>query len=327
MVGVEAPDRAVGLRPRASHRAVEVDRQARQAVALDVVVDEVADRIGQALEQRGREGLEPAHHGSVRRQPVQPAKAQQHRVRPHEGDVRHPHPADHEQPDHREHPPRRAAIAAPGGAAERRGHACRARAVPCTAAQARIVDAALALFAEHGISGTSPQMIADGIGVTKAAVHHHYDTKGEIVLAVALPVLAVLDAAVTAAEAERCRARAREVLVVRMIALAVERRPMASVRRRDPVMLRSLQEHAPFRRVMERVNRVLMGGVAHPPAPRSIRWPWTSTTRRSAPSSGGSSEGCFRRAKVPAQAPAVPRSASRNARTRSANASGSPVSS
>ena len=35
-----------------------------------------------------------------------------------------------------------------------------------TAAQTRIIDAALALFAEHGISGTSLQMIADAIGVT-----------------------------------------------------------------------------------------------------------------------------------------------------------------
>jgi AcrR family transcriptional regulator len=79
-----------------------------------------------------------------------------------------------------------------------------------TAAQTRIVDAALALFAEHGISGTSLQMIADAIGVTKAAVYHQYNTKDEIVLAVAQVVLARLDAAVTAAEAERSRARARE---------------------------------------------------------------------------------------------------------------------
>jgi AcrR family transcriptional regulator len=129
-----------------------------------------------------------------------------------------------------------------------------------TAAQTRVVEAALALFAEHGIAGTSLRMIADAIGVTKAAVYHQYHTKDEIVLAVAEVVLARLEAAVTAAEAERSRARAREVLVARMIDLAVERRRWASVLQRDPVMLRFLEEHAPFRRVMERVNRVLMGG-------------------------------------------------------------------
>jgi AcrR family transcriptional regulator len=135
-----------------------------------------------------------------------------------------------------------------------------------TAAQNRVVDAALALFAEHGISGTSLQMIADAIGVTKAAVYHQYNTKDEIVLAVAQLLLARLDAAATAAEAERSRSRAREVLIEQMIDLAVERRHTASVLQRDPVMLRFLDEHEPFRRVMVRVNRVLMGGASDPAA-------------------------------------------------------------
>jgi len=134
--------------------------------------------------------------------------------------------------------------------------------VSYTAAQTRIIDAALALFAEHGIGGTSLQMIADAIGVTKAAVYHQYNTKDEIVFAVAQAVLARLDAAATAAEAERSRARAREVLIARMIDLAVEHRRMASVLQQDPVMLRFLDAHEPFRRVMVRVNRVLMGGVS-----------------------------------------------------------------
>jgi AcrR family transcriptional regulator len=140
--------------------------------------------------------------------------------------------------------------------------ASRLGAASYTAAQTRVIEAALALFAEHGISGTSLQMIADAIGVTKAAVYHQYNAKDEIVVAVAEVVLARLEAAVTAAEGERSRSRAREVLVDQMIGLAVETRGMAGVLQQDPVMLRFLQEHAPFRRVMERVNRVLMGGAA-----------------------------------------------------------------
>ena len=135
-----------------------------------------------------------------------------------------------------------------------------------TAAQSRVIDAALALFAEHGISGTSLQRIADAIGVTKAAVYHQYNTKDEIILAVAEVVLTRLEAAVTAAEAERSRSRAREALIAEMIDLAVERRRMASVLQRDPVMLRFLEEHEPFRHVMERVNRLLMGGASDPRA-------------------------------------------------------------
>jgi AcrR family transcriptional regulator len=134
------------------------------------------------------------------------------------------------------------------------------------AAQTRVIEAALALFAEHGISGTSLQMIADAIGVTKAAVYHQYNTKDEIVLAVAEAILTELEEAVTAAEAERSRSRAREALVAQMIDLAVERRRMAGILQRDPVMLRFLEEHAPFRRVMERVNRVLMVDASDPRA-------------------------------------------------------------
>ena len=54
-----------------------------------------------------------------------------------------------------------------------------------SAAQARIISAALELFAQNGVGGTSLQMIADAIGVTKAAVYHQYNTKDEIVLAAA----------------------------------------------------------------------------------------------------------------------------------------------
>lgn len=135
-----------------------------------------------------------------------------------------------------------------------------------TAAQTRIIESALALFSEHGISGTSLQMIADAVGVTKAAVYHQFNAKDEIVRAVAEVVLAGLEAALNAAEAERSRSRAREVLIARMIELAVETRGMASILQRDPVMLRFLDEHEPFRRVMQRVNRLLMGGVAEPRA-------------------------------------------------------------
>jgi AcrR family transcriptional regulator len=135
-----------------------------------------------------------------------------------------------------------------------------------TAPQTRIIEAALVLFAEHGVSGTSLQMIANAIGVSKAAVYQQYNTKDEIILAVAHVVLARLDAAATAAEAKRSRARAREVLIAEMIELAVESRRMASILQQDPVMLRFLDEHEPFRRVMERVNHLMMGGASDPQA-------------------------------------------------------------
>ena len=71
-----------------------------------------------------------------------------------------------------------------------------------SAAQTRTITTALELFGDHGVSGTSLQMIADALGVTKAAVYHQFPTKDEIVLAVAEVELRRLETALDAAEAE-----------------------------------------------------------------------------------------------------------------------------
>ena len=133
-------------------------------------------------------------------------------------------------------------------------------------AQTRIINAALDLFAEHGVGGTSLQMIADAIGVTKAAVYHQFKTKDEIVLAVAGAELARLEAVLDAAEAEPSRARARQVLVARIVDLAVERRRLESTLLGDPVIIRHYAHHQPFRQVMDRLYRLLMGDDAGPEA-------------------------------------------------------------
>jgi len=128
-----------------------------------------------------------------------------------------------------------------------------------SAAQGRVIDAALGLFAEHGVNGTSLQMIADAIGVTKAAVYHQFRSKEEIVVAVAEKELVRLDVAVTAAEAESERSRALEVLLGEVVDLAVDRRHVVSALMTDPVVARLLATHDPFPELMARVSRVLMG--------------------------------------------------------------------
>src|SRR5215470_19958160 len=88
-----------------------------------------------------------------------------------------------------------------------------ANAISLTAAQARIITAALDLFARHGVGGTSLQMIADEIGVTKAAIYYQYRTKDEIVLAAAEAELARFQSIIAAAEGESSAKRARGALV------------------------------------------------------------------------------------------------------------------
>jgi len=75
-------------------------------------------------------------------------------------------------------------------------------AVPRTAAQTRVINAALDLFGRHGVSGTSLQMIADEMGVTKAAVYRQFKTKEEIVIAITEREMSKLEDVLEAAEAE-----------------------------------------------------------------------------------------------------------------------------
>ncbi|WIM89062.1 helix-turn-helix domain-containing protein [Candidatus Mycobacterium wuenschmannii] len=127
-----------------------------------------------------------------------------------------------------------------------------------TPAQARILAAALDLFADHGVSGTSLQMIADAIGVTKAAVYHKFKTKEEIVVAVAETEMAALEVALEAAEAEGDSVRARKVLLIEVVGMAVERRRWVMSLQNDPAMVRVLGEHAPLRDLTTRLYAILL---------------------------------------------------------------------
>ena len=133
-------------------------------------------------------------------------------------------------------------------------------------AQTRVIEAALELFSEHGINGTSLQMIADAVGVTKAAVYHQFNAKDDIVLAAAGLIIDRLAELAVSADAASSRSRLRGELIDGLIELAVERRRAASVLQQDPVMLRLFREHEPFRRVLERLDNLLMGDHSGPQA-------------------------------------------------------------
>jgi AcrR family transcriptional regulator len=127
-----------------------------------------------------------------------------------------------------------------------------------TRPQQRILTAALDLIGVHGVSGTSLQMIADAIGVTKAAVYHQYKSKNEIVIAVTENELAILEDALVAAEADERRLQARRTLLIQLIDLAVTRRRWVGTLTNDPVIVRILGEHPPFQRFMSRLYGVLL---------------------------------------------------------------------
>ena len=83
------------------------------------------------------------------------------------------------------------------------------------------------MFAEHGVGGTSLQMIADAIGVTKAAVYHQFKSKDEFVIAVVRAELARVEAVLDVAAGSGPE-QARAALLTGMVNLAIERRRMES---------------------------------------------------------------------------------------------------
>jgi AcrR family transcriptional regulator len=132
-------------------------------------------------------------------------------------------------------------------------------ATPRSEAQLRTLRAALELFAEHGVSATSYQMIADIVGVTKGAIYHQFKTKDELVLAVAELELSRLEDALEAAESLDGRDEAREFLLNRVIDHAVDHRRAANTLQFDPVLVRLLSEHKPFQSFIERLYGMLVG--------------------------------------------------------------------
>jgi AcrR family transcriptional regulator len=77
----------------------------------------------------------------------------------------------------------------------------------------RILDVALTLFAEKGYDATSMREIAEHLGITKAALYYHFDSKADIVRAMLAATEQRVAALVSwAREQPRTPALRREVL-------------------------------------------------------------------------------------------------------------------
>ncbi len=109
-------------------------------------------------------------------------------------------------------------------------------------------------------------MIADEIGVTKAAVYHQYKTKDEIILAAAESELRRLEAVIEVAENETSPKRARDSLIAGIVDLAIDRGRSTSTILSDPVIVGFFADHDEFRDVMHRLRHILVGDDTAPEA-------------------------------------------------------------
>ncbi|HUO48360.1 MAG TPA: helix-turn-helix domain-containing protein [Acidimicrobiales bacterium] len=127
-----------------------------------------------------------------------------------------------------------------------------------TAAQWRVITAALKLFAEHGVGGTSLRMIAAELGVTMAAVYHQFHTKDEIIFAAVESELRRLEAVVDAAEAQPTVTKAREAMLTGMVDMTIGVGRSVSTVLNDPAVTGSFSRHAGYRDLLRRIRVLLM---------------------------------------------------------------------
>jgi AcrR family transcriptional regulator len=134
--------------------------------------------------------------------------------------------------------------------------------------RARVLSSALELFADQGVSGTSLQMIADHLGVTKAAVYYQFKAKEDIVLAVLEPVFGQMRTFVSAAEAAATPDAAAELAVEGLVDLVIDHRRVVATLFRDPEVGRIVQGHEGFQSLTSRLGRLLQG--PHPDVRRRV---------------------------------------------------------
>ena len=107
-----------------------------------------------------------------------------------------------------------------------------------TDTRARLLDTALKLFSEHGMEGTSLQMIADELGVTKAAVYYHFKTKDEIAESVAAPAIQELDQVIDEARTKRSRGAQIDHALAGFVDVIVRQRTLIGLCNSDPGLQR-----------------------------------------------------------------------------------------
>lgn len=79
----------------------------------------------------------------------------------------------------------------------------------------RILDAALALFADKGYEATSMREIAEQLGITKAALYYHFDSKADIVHAMLADTERQVAELAAWAQAQPCTPEVRRQALVR----------------------------------------------------------------------------------------------------------------
>ena len=120
----------------------------------------------------------------------------------------------------------------------------------------RLLDTARRLFLEHGYAGTSLQMIADELGVSKAALYYHFRTKDDLLAALIAPALAELERVLDDIEAAPSRRRPR-LFVDRYVDFLLDHRGISALGVRDTTFVTHPLVVDVVVRIQRRIKRLL----------------------------------------------------------------------
>lgn len=123
----------------------------------------------------------------------------------------------------------------------------------------RLIEVAVDLFTRYSFAGTSLQMIADELGITKAAIYYHFRTREQLLGAVIAPVLDALRTIIETGAAKRTPNARAEHMLSGYVALAVGNRPLFAVLACDPSVSEMLRAHHEWGELINRQMALLAG--------------------------------------------------------------------
>jgi AcrR family transcriptional regulator len=122
-----------------------------------------------------------------------------------------------------------------------------------------VLDTAHRLFTQHGYDATSLQMIADEMGVAKAAVYYYFKTKVEILYAISQVLFAQMSELIDLAAAQTTRVARVRTMVEGYVTMLVDTRHDVAMKSSDPAFHRELKSTAAIRELERRGLQVLFG--------------------------------------------------------------------
>lgn len=129
-----------------------------------------------------------------------------------------------------------------------------------------LLEAALRLFLQWGFEGTHVSMVADEVGVTKAAVTYHFPTKDHLLVALAEPLLDALDGVVPSRDDPPDWPEGVQALVEAYLAILLANRDLAVWLEGDNAVLVNTEVG---QRLLDNHERMRAALIGHDPDPRS----------------------------------------------------------